>query len=216
MKTARHRSRLWRPATLPPYNSNRDGLASCLRDRLALRCTEYGARLSNSSVAIPSRARMHLLFRFFLSSFPNTRSHRRGWNFTRGELPSGCITIIWLLGATLVCADVALVVEQFSDVERPLLDRHAGILAARVELMAASNAGHRLCMFSLFCQRSSRLLWLSIRRDAVRSRIYLRLLRAIRVASGFGPTQSPFARQFVSTALGVVSHLLRVWRSETS
>src|SRR5258708_12140215 len=58
--------------------------------------------------------------------------------------------------------------------------------------------------------RSARFLGIPVGRHAARSGLHLFVLRAAGIAAGTWGRASSFAGQFVSLAVGVVPHLLRV------
>ena len=116
----------------------------------------------------------------------------------------------------MVCADAVVVLERVSHAERTVLGGDVGLAPACPESVAARHAGHLLCVLSVVRQRRARLLRLPIRWHAAGGWFHHILFCPARIPPRTRPPTSCLARQLGLAAVGVVSHLLRVWRGEAS
>src|ERR1700676_3059220 len=114
----------------------------------------------------------------------------------------------------MVCAYRAVVFEWPAYVNGIVLDRHGRFIAVGTESVAARDAGDLFCVLSVFCRRGAGFFRLSVGRHAAGSGLYRAFLCAVRNAAWFWADVATDAREFVPAAMGMVSHLLRVRRSE--
>src|SRR5437868_7438560 len=173
-------------------------------------------RPADSALAFSARAWCHLLFRFLLTHLSNPGAHRSDGNSTCGNLPASSGSIAWSLAASMVCADGAVVVEWAGHAECAVLGRYAGLPATDAESMAARHAGDLFCVLPFICGGRSGFLRLPVRWNVAGGRIHFVIFCACGTSAGVGHDAPCFPCQPVSVAMGMVSHLLRIWCSENS
>ena len=141
------------------------GLGSCVRAQLAIRWAAPGNEPSDSTLAVPSRIRSHLLFCVLLIDFSDPWADRPGGNSTRRKLSPSCRAIVHAMGAGVVRAKRPVVVKRTGRAECVVLGGHCGIAALDAESMAARHAADLLRVFPVLRQRSAGLLGLPVRWD---------------------------------------------------
>src|SRR5947208_13480708 len=189
------------------------GLGSCVRHPLAVRLGAWPRGPLDYSLALPSRARTHLLFCMFLAAVSDPWAHRSQRN-SPGRRISACGGALVGPHALLVCANVALVFRRLADANSSVLGGHGGISTGSVQCVAARNAPDLSRVLSFVRERRPGFFWISIRRHAARSWIHCTFFGSGRISPGLGHTTGAFARQSVPAAMGGVSDLLRLRRRQ--
>src|SRR5208282_4330878 len=110
----------------------------------------------------------------------------------------------------MVCANIALALEQFTCAHCFVLGGHGRVGAVDPKCMATWNAGYLLRLLSFIRQRCARFFRLSIGWHAARGRFHRAFLCSARVSPRHRSSIASISRQFVLVAMGVVSHLLRI------
>src|SRR5689334_2495333 len=120
-----------------------------------------GIRSADPSLALPSRARAHLLLRVLFAVVPDSWIDWPPRNSSRCRVPSGCCAIWSRACSLLVRAFIALDIEQLGHVDGAVLDRHDRRFVARSEFFAARHAGDLLRLLSLIHINSAGFLGIS-------------------------------------------------------
>ncbi len=127
----------------------------------------------------------NLLFRVFLTRFPNQRIDRAARDSARQGVFAGGGGALWA-HRLLVRPDAAVVFQQYAHGDGNLLGRHDRVGAAGFEFLAAGNAGDLLCVLSFVRERGAGFFRVPIGWDAARSGIYWHVLRSTGMAAGMG------------------------------
>ena len=134
---------------------------------------------------LPARARPDLFFRVLLSHIPDSRIDRSTWNSSSRGVPV-ISSEEFRPAASLVRANVVMVVERHIHAHGLVLGRHHRLTNAYRQRLAAGDVSYLLCLLSLLCQCSRRLLQLSIRRHVAGGRFSCTILYARRFFPGMG------------------------------
>src|ERR1700675_726388 len=157
---------------------------------------------------------LHLFFRVLLPCVSNPWTHRTKRNSSRERISRSRSTYLRTRTGSVVRAYRAVVFERAAYLDGFVLGGHGRFIAVSAEPVAARDAGDLFCVLPVVCERGAGFFWLSIGRHATRSGFYLAFLCASRNASWFWAFVATNAGQSIPAAMGMVSHLLRVRRSE--
>src|ERR1700686_98106 len=165
-------------------------------------------------MALFAGVRLHLFLCVFLPRVSNPWAHRTKRNSCRERISRSRSTYLRTRTGSVVRAYRAVVFERPAYLDDFVLGRHGRFIAVSAEPVATRDAADLFCVLPVVCERGAGFFWLSIGRHATRSGFYLAFLCAFRNASWFWAFVATNARQSVPAAMGMVSHLLRVRRSE--
>src|SRR5581483_6934808 len=155
-----------------------------------------------------SLARTDLFFRVLLSHFSNQRIDRSAGHTSSRPIPACCRPLLSGSPALVVCAHAFLAWLQRSCAHACVLAGIDRLSSGRFQFLAARRAGYLPGLLSLFCFCRAGVFQISIRRHVAGSRIYRALLCATGTATTIGRDARSFASLSVSSAVGVVPHLL--------
>src|SRR5215467_3960035 len=159
---------------------------------------------------LPSCLGGDLFFSLLFPSLPDQRLDRSTRHLARRGLSLRRLRLVARLGTFLVRAHTAVVVCQRSRPACSVLGGSGSVPGHHPEFMAAGCTGGVSSLFSVVRCRGARLLRIPVGWNASRSRFHLNIFCSAGIASGAGSGAPAFSSQFVSFALGVVPHLLRV------
>src|ERR1700686_2523697 len=185
-----------------------------VRHPMAIRLGAGRSRPPDSTLALPARTRRYLFFRILLAGLSNPRAHWTARDSSRERVPPGRGAFPWPQPRPVVCAHPSLAFERSSHVDRPVLGRHGRIATAACEYLAARNADDLFCLLPVIRGRSPGFFRLSVGWHAARGGLHFTLLCSFRIPPRLRSGVAAIARQPFSAAVGMVSHLLRVWCSQ--
>jgi hypothetical protein len=183
------------------------------------RQTRPRSRLSCGALAVSPRSRADFLLRVLFPSFPDSRADRPRGPVADGHLPQrggACAgpTRRSGLAALLVCSDRALGGCERSRAARTVLGGASGVGAAPAQSVAARDDLRLPGAVHVVCDRRAGFFRLPIRRHAARRGVRRTVFCPGRLASRLGRCDPAIAREPLPSALGMVSHLLRIRHRE--
>src|SRR6266705_213945 len=185
-------------------------LGSCVRCPVVIRLGAGRLGSLDFPLDFLAGAGPHLFFCVLLTSLSDSRSHRAAGNPACQRLPGSSRPVRWSPCPPVVCTYAALVLKQLAYVAGVVLDGDVCIALACLEYLAAGDARDLFRLFPVVRERGTGFFWLSVRWHAARSWIHLALLCPSGYPPGVGRSAATNTRQSLPSAMGVVSHLLRI------
>src|SRR5580700_8549397 len=159
---------------------------------------------------LPAGAGRDLFFRFLLARLSNSWAHRTPRNSSRGRISSRRGRIAGPRPRLVVRTYIVVDGQWPSHAHCLVLGGYGRVTAAGFKPVAAGNAADLLCVLSFVRERGAGFFRLPVGRDVARGGIHCTLLCSGGISPRFGERVAAIARESVSAAVGMVSHLLRV------
>src|SRR5947208_4658868 len=190
--------------------SQAHGLGSCVRCPVVIRLGAWRLGSLDLPLDFLANAGPHLFFCVLLTRLSDSRSHRAARNLACQRVPGNGRPVRWPPCRPVVCTYAALVFKQLAYVAGVVLDGDVCIALACLEYLAARDAHDLFRLFLVVRERGTGFFWLSVRWHAARSWIHLAFLCPSGYPPGVGRSAATNTRQSLPSAMGVVSHLLRI------
>src|SRR6185369_8591129 len=171
-------------------------------------------RTADGTLDILARAGAHLSFRVLLVGETNPGFDRPPRDFAGRRIPAGRGSINWAC-TLLVRADAAVVFHRIARADSVVLRGDHRIAAGGAECIASCDFTDLLTMLSLVCERGRRIFRISVGWNAAGGRIHFSISCTRGFPARIGATPAAHACRRVPFVVGVVSHLLRIWRRQT-
>ena len=170
---------------------------------------------ADPALDLSALARADLSVGVLLPALPDQGAYRAARHPARAALPRGSGPVC-SRNPLLVCAVAILAVEQLARLNDSDVDRPVGVHRCDIQPLAPSQLLRLLRLLPLVRRGFRRVFELPVGRNAARSGISQPLLCAARPAAWLGCGSPTLPSKSVLTAVGVVSHLLRIRDGEVA